>query len=193
MGPDLKKRALRQMMVQKRLTLGPAEQVRLNELIQKQILEQWSPRWKNILMYINQPDEVETIPIIKKLISEGKNLCVPSYHSGTKFYFPSILQDFEKELEAGKFGILEPKEKFIRPFEAEKLDIIFIPGLAFDRKGNRLGYGFGFFDELCRSTKAFKIGLAYNLQMVEQLEPHDKDVRLNQIITEKEIIECLKP
>jgi 5-formyltetrahydrofolate cyclo-ligase len=192
MVSDVKKRTLRKEMIQKRLALGPAEQAHLNETIQKHILESWDEDWEKVLMYINQPDEVETISTIKKMIQKGKTLCVPAYDPKKKIYFPSKLKEFDNDLEAGRFGILEPKERAWRPYDIEKLEVIFIPGLAFDSKGNRLGYGYGYFDEMCRSCSAVKIGLAYSFQLVEKLENHSKDVRLDRIITENGLIECHK-
>lgn len=187
-----KNRVFRQRMIQLRLALRPAEQREMNAAIANHLLEVWKKDWKKILVYINQPDEAETIPLIKQWISRGQTVCVPAYDVDRKNYFPSILKDFDSELDAGRFGILEPKEAAIRRHNVKEIDVIIVPGLAFDSGGNRLGYGYGFFDELCRESKAVKIGLGYQFQIVEQLDRHDKDVKLNFVITDRGVITCQK-
>ena len=85
-----------------------------------------------------------------------------------------------KSLIKGRFGVMEPP-----PCEhIREIDILVVPGVAFDKKGNRLGYGKGFYDRLLSGKRTFSIGLAYSFQLLENL-PHDKyDKRLDAIASE---------
>lgn len=186
----LKKNAIRQRMIQQRAAMDPEEHARANHAIQAAILRCWREEWRTVLVYVNRADEVATVPLILERIERGTRLCVPAFDRGLNRYYPSELRDFETELESGGFGILEPKPSARRPAPIQELDAIFLPCLACDRQGNRLGYGYGYFDRICRSARAIKIGLAYEFQIVDAIPMHDGDVPLDMIVTEKEVIEC---
>jgi len=179
-------------MLRLRTSLAPEARMKANRTIQSLISKHWEPGWKTVLIYVGKSDEVGTISLIKKLIRNGKTVCVPAFNERQNSYFPSRLKNFDEEMEPGRFGILEPKPLKRRAVSVKKMDAIFVPGLAFDRIGNRLGYGRGYFDRLCRSTKAIKIGLAYDFQLVNRLIPHSNDVSMDFIITESGVIECRK-
>jgi len=186
------KNRLRQQMLRLRTGLAPETRAKANRTIQSLISKHWDPGWKTILIYVNKPDEVGTISLIKKLISNGRTVCVPAFDEKQDSYFPSRLKSFDEEMEPGHFRILEPKPSKRRAMFTKKMDVIFVPGLAFDRIGNRLGYGRGYFDQLCRAGRAVKIGLAYDFQLVNRLIPHSNDVSMDFIITESGVIECQK-
>lgn len=191
-SPSKIKNILRQRMIQKRLVFSAEERTNANQSIHQKVLKSWNENWKTILIYINQADEVATVPLILEFLERGKRLCVPSFDRVSKQYYPSELKEFESEIESGLMGILEPKAALCRPVEREELDVVFLPGLAFDINGNRIGYGYGYFDKICHSIRAFKIGLAYQFQIVEQIVPHTNDVAMGMIITEEKVIQCQK-
>jgi 5-formyltetrahydrofolate cyclo-ligase len=121
--------------------------------------------------------EVTTELIIKRATILGKKIALPRVEEDKiTFYEPSST----KSLIRGRFGILEPQ-----PYEQmNDIDILIVPGIAFDKKGNRLGYGMGFYDRLLSCKRTFSIGLAYSFQLLENL-PHDKyDKRLDAIASE---------
>ncbi|MFO7830425.1 MAG: 5-formyltetrahydrofolate cyclo-ligase [Desulfuromonadaceae bacterium] len=131
-------------------------------------------------------------------------LCKEANEHGTVIAYPGVVQqnmEFVRYAEdcawvPGAFGILEPQletpgysECVIEP---EKFDIIIVPGVAFDRFGNRLGYGKGFYDRYlpqCRAQCVF-IGLAYDFQLEDRLPCERHDVYLDYVITNKETVEC---
>lgn len=84
----------------------------------------------------------------------------------------------------GPFGIMEPEGE---PYPADQIDVILVPGLVFDYKGFRLGYGRGYYDRfLTRLRKeAFICGLCYDFQVVKNVFPHQQDVPVHWIVTEK--------
>ncbi len=188
----LRKSVIRQHMIQCRAEMDLKKQTEANQAIQKLVLEHWNNDWKTILMYVNRSDEVATVPIILAFLESDKKLCVPAFDHVLNRYYPSELRDFEKEMESGKFGILEPKSSVRRPVSINEMDVVFLPAVAFDRQGHRLGYGYGYFDQLCRGTRATKIGLAYESQIVNHIPAHEDDVQMDLIITEKEVIQCPK-
>lgn len=186
--PDIS--ALRRRLVRARREMKPAERQNANEAIRDLVLRNWNRHWNTVLMYVNLPDEAATIPLITGLIRRGKRLCIPAFAAELNRYYPSELKNLKTDVQPGCFGIPEPKPAARRPVPVSELDAIFVPGVAFDRRGNRLGYGYGYFDSICRWARAVKIGLAYHFQLVDRLTPHDADVSMNLIITEKEIIPC---
>jgi len=188
----LRKKRFRQRMIRRRAGIKPVERAKADHTIQELVLKHWDNHWKIILIYVNQPHETATISLILQLIREGKKVCVPAFDRDGNSYRPSELRDFKSELEPGNFGVLEPKPCAQRPVPLEEVDVIFVPGVAFDRRGNRLGYGRGYFDRICGSTRAFKIGLAYASQIVDQLPARKEDVPMHWIVTEKGLIECRK-
>ena len=186
-----KNRALRQRILQLRSAFSSDEKAkRADRVIHDRISEIWSNSWERILSYVNRSDEVATIPLILKFLQLHKKVCLPAYDAKANRYFPSLIEDFYNETATGRFGIFEPKASALRPWAVEELDVILVPGVAFDRQGNRLGYGFGYFDAICRASKAVKIGLAYHLQVVDGIIPHSGDVPMNWVVTEEEIISC---
>jgi len=144
---------------------------------------------KNILFYVSCNNEVDTQEIIKELLkNKEKNIIVPYTIKNKPIIFVSGLKDFV-ELEPKLFGILEPKEKYIREFNREKLDLVIVPGIVFDKNGHRIGYGYGYYDRFLKTIKnnVVKIGLAYDFQLIDRIPEEKHDVSLNIIVTEKEI------
>jgi len=145
---------------------------------------------KNILFYVSCNNEVDTQEIIKELLKE-KNIIIPYTIKNKPTIFLSELKDFV-ELIPKTFGILEPKEKYIREFGKEKLDLVIVPGTVFDKKGNRIGYGFGYYDRFLKTIKkdVLKIGLAFDFQLVDNIPREEHDVPLDVVVTEREVVKC---
>ncbi|RLF88523.1 5-formyltetrahydrofolate cyclo-ligase, partial [Thermococci archaeon] len=94
------------------------------------------------------------------------------------------------ELRPGKFNIMEPREAID---EEVNLDLIVVPGVAFDESGYRLGFGKGYYDRFLRSFReTTKLGLAYEFQVLEEVPRDEGDIPVDFIITEKRRIDCLK-
>jgi 5-formyltetrahydrofolate cyclo-ligase len=116
-----------------------------------------------------------------------KNIVVPISNKKDNTLTLSHLKSWE-ELSLGSYGILEPRTEKIRKTNVEDIDLIIVPGVAFDEKGNRLGHGKGFYDRLLKKTKATVIGLAFEFQILENIPTDKNDVPVDMIITEKRII-----
>jgi 5-formyltetrahydrofolate cyclo-ligase len=147
-------------------------------------------RFAKIAFYMAKGKEVSLSKAIGKSFVNGKKVYLPKTWPRERRLTFHRVYSFS-DLVPGPFGLLEPNP---RNEEADlgSLEVIFIPGLAFDVKGYRLGYGGGFYDRVLRETSALKVGVCYSFQLLESLpvEPHDVPVDL--ILTEDGIIRCQK-
>ena len=99
--------------------------------------------------------------------------------------------DFESLVPFGKFGIPEPME--LMKVSYKSIDAVIVPGVAFDKNGYRIGFGFGHYDKFLKKTPhAVKIGLAFEFQIVDSVPKEEHDVPVDFIITEKRVIDCKK-
>ncbi len=147
---------------------------------------------KCIMAYIDFRNEVKTEEFIKKTLSENKKVIIPISVPKTRELILSELRDFDNELIKGTYGILEPKEDFIRKTDFNNIDLVLVPGVAFDKRGFRIGYGAGYYDRFLSKLDESvpKVALAFDLQMVPKVEEGPYDIAVDYIITESGIIEC---
>jgi len=147
---------------------------------------------KKIMVYISFKSEARTREIINELFKRKKTVIVPLIDFKKEKIYLSHLKNFQKELVPNKFGVFQPSEEFFRPFNAKELDLVVVPGIAFDEKGNRIGFGKGYYDKFLSKLpkRIHVIGLAFEEQIGEKLACKKHDVPMHKIITEKRIIEC---
>ena len=180
----LVKKELRTAMKARLAAVSKDETLRASEsvLVQLESLEQWK-RADIVLAFLSMKDEIDTIPILNAAQEQGKTLAVPRV-AGPDLVFCQI-QDLEKDVAPGAFGILEPVSGLC-PVAVETLSehhsVALVPGLAFDKENFRLGRGKGFYDRFLASAgdSLYKIGIGYSFQLVERVprEPHDKALDL---------------
>jgi 5-formyltetrahydrofolate cyclo-ligase len=147
---------------------------------------------KVIFAFVSFKSEVDTLQIMDHSFKHNKVICVPKIKSkekGISFYEISSLED----LQLGYYEILEPKSK-CKEANVNDLELMLIPGVAFDRSGGRIGYGAGFYDKFLRNTgKNFnKIALSYHFQVIGNVPMDSHDVRIDGIITNQETIYITK-
>lgn len=141
-----------------------------------------------ILFYVSKANEVETREMIKDALN-SKRVVVPIIEKRKRLTLSEIHS--LDELEKSTFGVFEPKKEFVRPLRPENIDLIIVPGIAFDINGNRIGYGQGYYDRLLKRTRTIPfIGLACESQLVLKIPCDSQDVPVHKIITEKRVIEC---
>lgn len=147
---------------------------------------------KTILFYLAVKDEVQTEKMIEESLRKDKRVVVPFIDWQRKEILPSEIKDLAKDIKIGILKIPQPKKNFYSPFSPASIDLVIIPGVVFDRKGNRLGFGGGFYDrflgKLSDITKL--VGLAFELQLVDNVPSQSHDVAVDYLITEKGIIDC---
>ena len=144
-----------------------------------------------IMFYIDFRKEVKTEFMIKEALNLGKRVVVPISQVEDRSLLLSELKDYDKELELGTYDILEPKEEYIRPVEYEELDMVLVPGVAFDEELNRLGYGGGYYDRFSAklADEVDRVALAFEIQIVEEVVTGEYDLPVDKILTEERIIE----
>lgn len=145
-----------------------------------------------VLFYVALADEVQTERSIEESLKLGKIVAVPLIDCRNNQLLISELKDPERELEPGTLGIFQPKKNFYRPLKIEELELVIVPGVAFDRRGNRLGFGKGFYDRFLKKApdRTKSVALAFELQMVDDIPTQLHDAPVDYIITEKRVIDC---
>lgn len=148
----------------------------------------------NVMLYISFGKEVSMKPIIDDLQSRGKRVFIPVSVPATKALIVSELKDYENDLEVGHFGVMEPKEEALRPVDPSILDLVIVPGVAFDKRGYRIGYGGGYYDRFIPRLpeKATTVSLAFDMQLIDKIPTSHYDMAVQYIITEEQFIECKK-
>ncbi len=138
-------------------------------------------------------EEVNINPFINKLLLNKKNVYLPAYDKKTQHYLFGKLTNLKKDLKKGRFGIKEPVNSvpYITIKETrKKIDAWLIPAVGFDIYGHRLGRGAGIYDTFLRKCQGLKIGIAHDIQLLEQekVPVTDNDVNMDMIITNRHIL-----
>ena len=151
------------------------------------------PDIKNILAWASHfPGEIELTRLLSDEMSE-RTIYLPRIDDNSAMTFLSISENWESGLTPGKFGIGEPTQKMGIPFETSlsRSTAVLVPGLAFDHKGRRLGRGKSFYDRFLSQAKmlpALKIGICWDLQIVDRVPTEDWDIPMDVLVTEEGII-----
>jgi 5-formyltetrahydrofolate cyclo-ligase len=213
------KQILRQKILAKRNSLTTKQLIEKSNIIKNKLfsLDEFQ-KAKNILFYVSKDSEVRTHDMIKKLLNNFnkkdlinnntlrndktiKNIITETFgKQNLKISVPLIKNNeflvseikYFNELEKGSYNVLEPKKEFVRLIDPKQIEIVIIPGIVFDLKGYRIGYGKGYYDIFLKKIKNLKIGLAFDFQIINKIPIEDFDVKLDLIITEKRIIKNKK-
>lgn len=145
------------------------------------------PEYRNswaLMTYISFDKEPDTTQIINDALSKAKTVCVPLVDWKNCSMKP--VQIFSKDDIDYSLKIPQPfSDAYIDPAE---IDLIIVPGLAFDTSCNRLGRGKGFYDRFLTSCKALKIGLAFDFQVLDSIPITPQDIKMDMVITETRIL-----
>lgn len=181
------KRSLRRTMLVHRRSLSEQQFRSASRLIQQAFLATKEfCQARTIAVYASIHNEVDTGLIVQTALETGKQVVFPVVEEH-RLLFRQVKAD--SSMECGAFGILEPCSD-CREFLPEQVDTFVLPGIAFDLKGERIGYGKGFYDKTLHRLEGQGrlVGLCYDFQLVEEIvgEPHD--VKMDLIITEKRVV-----
>lgn len=140
---------------------------------------------KTVMFYVSADREVDTAALLKDSLQSGRTVLVPFVDHPNTRIIPVRIHDWAKELIPGSYGILEPRPDLAKPFDADKIDFVLVPGLAFDRSGNRIGRGKGYYDRFLStlSPRAKRYGLAFDFQLFESIPSASNDVSMDRVIT----------
>lgn len=142
---------------------------------------------KTVMFYVDVRSEVRTRNDLAKALTTGKRIVVPYCVDGELELFH--LEDMN-ELQIGMYKILEPKAELrsvpAKRVEVEQLDLIMVPGVAFDRRGGRMGHGKGYYDKLLEHARLDTplVALAFECQMFPEVPVAEHDIFMDKIITE---------
>ncbi|MBI4632525.1 MAG: 5-formyltetrahydrofolate cyclo-ligase [Deltaproteobacteria bacterium] len=142
-----------------------------------------------MMAFLHFGTEVITDTIIAWGWREGKRVAVPLCQPETKQLIISAIETFD-DVEPGYFGVREPKKHLLKPLEKSQIDLVLVPGVAFDRRGYRVGYGGGYYDRFLSAIgkDVPKIGLVFASQLIEAVPADSHDLPVDKIITEEEVI-----
>ena len=141
---------------------------------------------RNIFLYHNVKREPETIEIAKAALALGKTVAFPYCYNGG-IMEARVINDLS-ELQPAMLGIPTPP-KTAPIIQPEELELMVVPGLAFDRKGYRLGYGGGYYDRYLHGLPAFTVGLTRERLLKEDLPVQPHDIPVMCIVTEERFVE----
>lgn len=182
------KEKLRKMILHRRARLEPGEKKRLSRRIIAHLEKMPELLTAHVIhTYVALPQEVQNHQFVRAMLRRGKKIVVPRVRPGTAELQHFCIDDFD-DLRPGTFGILEPAPDRCQPVNVGAIEAVIVPGVAFDQRGNRLGFGKGFYDRFLQDEAAFKIGLAFEVQMLPQIPVHPQDVPMDAIVTEKGVL-----
>jgi 5-formyltetrahydrofolate cyclo-ligase len=188
-GPKFEKEPLRKQIRALLNSMTPAQRAALSGRACA-LLEQQKV-WKNaaaIFFYAPLPEELDIFPLLTDSLAAGKTVALPRFDAATQRYVACQIQDATRDVRDGRFGIREPGGECIA-VPPNRLDLVLVPGVAFDVRGRRLGRGKGFYDQLLASVRGTTCGVAFDEQIVEAVPVESHDVHLNCILTPTRWIE----
>ena len=173
------KKELRRMIREKKRAMTQAQIEAAGRRLAELFLE--TDYYKNasvIYGYLPYNQEVRTVPILEQALRDGKRIAVPKIYGDTMRFL--YLDDLNK-VEKGYSGIPEPVDD--EPVAEDKNALVLMPGLAFDKQGNRMGYGGGFYDKfLAEEPNHPTVALCYDFQIVEAIEREEHDVPVDCVL-----------
>ena len=184
------KKKIRNKMVELRKNISMEKVLERSEKIEKRLftLQEYVDA-DAVMFYVSYNSEVYTHDMIKKALKVKKKVVVPLSDTGNKDIIPIEIKGFD-ELKPGAYGILEPFYHPERVVSKDELDLVVVPGVAFDLEGHRIGHGLGYYDEFLKTVTACKTGFAFEFQVLSEIPCEEHDVRMDKIVTEKRIIDC---
>ena len=161
----------------------PAEERRAGAAALGALIRQQTP-WRSaqsVLLFAPLPDEPDISALLDEAWRAGKTVALPRSDPQTGGYLAGVVADLA-QLSPGRFGVLEPAAACpIMPLN--QLDFAFVPGVAFDLVGRRLGRGKGFYDRLLAGVRGHKCGVAFDVQIVAEVPEEPHDARVDSILT----------
>lgn len=172
--------------------MSSADRITKSKKICRQIIE--SPAFKDatvVMVFLSLPHEVDTTPLILHAWQQGKTVAAPKISFQQRHMIPVEITSLETGFKTDDKGLRNPTSGNPVPFD--EIDLVITPGLGFDRSGNRLGRGGGYYDRFftCDQLDAQRWGIAFSEQLCEDI-PHDEtDIQVHAVVTENEIVQTV--
>ena len=180
------KKQFRDTMMKQRSGLSPEEVRARSEHVIARLAGQEAYRRAGCLAsYVSVRNEVHTHSLIESALGSGKRIAAPVALPNRLLVHREIRN--LAELQPSTLGLMEPSGETGSVVPPDVFDVIVVPGLTFDRAGNRIGFGAGYYDRFLPLTPAIKIGLAFDFQLFDRLPTDPRDVSMDLVITESEL------
>lgn len=148
-----------------------------------------------IMFYVSFRSELPTLPLIRRALALGKAVCAPRTDAAAGRLVPRLVADPDRDLVPGFNGIPEPDPRVTAEVPLEAIGLVVVPGLAFDVRGYRLGYGHGLYDRFLAGLPAgtWRVALCLEGQVLEAVPRDPWDVPMHRLVTEARTIRCAEP
>ncbi|MBI2303079.1 MAG: 5-formyltetrahydrofolate cyclo-ligase [Armatimonadetes bacterium] len=188
---ELSKRECRALALARRDAMTADERADASQAINERVAAR--PAFQNarrIMLYATMRGEVDTAVLIGRALAAGQELAVPVTIWEEHRLLPVRLRD-PARLIAARHGVPEPLPEEWEPIEPDSLDLLLVPGVAFDRAGYRLGYGAGLFDGFLAGLGPTlpRWGLAFDVQVMDRLPVAPHDQRVHAVVTQRRWID----
>ena len=142
---------------------------------------------EQIMLYMPLGNETDTALIIQSAFRDQKTVLLPVTDEKNGQITPVVVSR-DTEFTTGAFSVLEPIETKVG--DMKKTDVILVPGIAFDQRGSRIGFGKGCYDRFSKNLSSLMIGFCYHFQICEKIPSENHDVKMNLLVTEKGLFRC---
>ena len=187
------KATIRKEILEKRKSQDPKSRAAQSRSIMRTLLSRKEfLKADKILIYLSKEGEVGTNDLLGRAFELGKRVCVPVVDRESDELCISELPGPDTSFRLGAFGVREPAEEDLNFMSPDQIDLVIAPGLAFDRRGGRIGYGKGYYDRLLNrlGSQVPRIALAFDFQVLDAVPQDENDIRVDAIITEKSTMNC---
>ncbi len=185
----LTKYKIRQEILRIRNSLSETEIVSNSNIISNKVISTKEfKKAQSIGTYYPIRSEVKTFEIIKHSLATKKTIGLPRIIDSNRIAFFKIMENSFEDIKftKGKYGILE---NLMSDSIVEEMDLLIIPGIAFDLQGNRIGYGKGYYDRFLSTRKvSYIMGLAFENQIIKKIPTTENDIPVDVLVTENRII-----
>lgn len=181
----MNKKEIRQYIASKRKLMTEDEKIKMDKIIYAKVISDDSYlKAETIFVYVSYKKEVDTHNIIKHALKCGKLVYVPVIISVEEGMVAVRIDSFS-DLKLSQYGMLQPDFKIDNIADPSKIDLVIVPGAAFDKFGGRVGYGAGMYDKyfLKLSRNASKIAVAYDYQILKTVPMEEHDIKVDFTIT----------
>lgn len=179
------KRAQRAALRTQREALSPAVRAAFSRRITDTLIA--LPEYRRasvVLAYMSMGAEFETAAFVRRVLADGKTLVLPRVNREAKRLNLFVVGDLDRDLAPGVWEIREPVPDRCAAAVERDIEFALVPGLAFDERGGRLGYGGGFYDRLLTGLQAVRVTAAFSVQVVEAVPMSEHDQYVDLIVTE---------
>lgn len=190
---ELSKKNLRKDALKRRRALHSDDVNTLSRQIVTEILSFDLYNHANTVMaFLSMPDEPQVNGVIENAWLCGKTVCVPHLRDEWGMMDAAILHRFN-ELITGKLGLAVPDPNYLKLADEADIDLVLVPGVAFDKHGNRLGMGAGYYDRfLPKAKRAVLVGVCFSFNVLDYIPSEQYDLPVHYLVTEMGILRCSK-